>query len=299
MPEPATTVLLSPILAVRRWLAAPSAPEQFPRVQALVDGAAALLSEANDLEGRGEAVPALVVYREAFRQLSAARRLAVAPEVDSTEAAQLKNLFEQPKDVETLFALDTSSVSEGDARALRRACRRAARQLESFLQSDLGYTTAGVRFERLLLLVGGLAAVGAIAVGVALAPRNLALGRPVTASSVRFGNPDTLTNGAVEWGTFGLRTAAGGAWATIDLGDLHSLAEARIYGRGDRDYRNGLPVEVQLSDDGSRFRSVASCTTPITQATPCAAPLRHERARYVRVSADEVVLSEVEVLEDR
>jgi hypothetical protein len=244
-------------------------------------------------------VPALLVYREAFRRLSAARRLAVAAEAESPDAAQLKNLFEQSRDVETLLALDTSSVSEGDARVLRRACRRAARRLESFLQSDLGYTTRGVRFERLLLLVGGLAAVGSLAVRAALAPRNLALSRPVTSSSVRFGNPDALTNGAVEWGTFGLHTAAGGAWATVDLGDSYRLAEARIYGRGDRFFRSGLPLEVQLSGDGSRFRSVASCTTPITQATPCTAPLRHEHARYVRVAANEVVLSEVEVLEDR
>jgi hypothetical protein len=52
---------------------------------------------------------------------------------------------------------------------------------------------------------------------------------------------------------------------------------------------------VDLSDDGVTFRVAGACRDIFTQATPCVVSLVHQRARFVRVAAAEVVLSEVEV----
>jgi hypothetical protein len=56
---------------------------------------------------------------------------------------------------------------------------------------------------------------------------------------------------------------------------------------------------VDLSDDGVTFRPAGSCTDIFTQATPCVVNLDHQRARFVRVAASEIVLSEVEVFGSR
>jgi hypothetical protein len=52
---------------------------------------------------------------------------------------------------------------------------------------------------------------------------------------------------------------------------------------------------VELSDDGKTFRPGGACKEVFLQATPCIVPLNRQRAQFVRVTAPEVVLSEVEV----
>jgi hypothetical protein len=127
-------------------------------------------------------------------------------------------------------------------------------------------------------------------------PRNVARGKPVTASSVRMGSAQALTNGAIEWGTFGLHTgSSGNEWAIIDLQKFYALEQAEIYARGEGRFEFNLPLLVELSADGSSFKQAGACTELFTQATPCVVDLHRVRARYVRVSAPEVVLSEVEV----
>jgi hypothetical protein len=147
------------------------------------------------------------------------------------------------------------------------------------------------RIETVLLLGVALA----FANRALLGPRNVARGKPVTASSVRMGSPQALVNGAIEWGIFGLHTNSGAEWATIDLERFYSLASAEIYARGDGRLDSNLPLQVELSDDGVKFRPAGSCKEIFTQATPCVVSLKRQRARYVRVAGYEVVLSEVEV----
>jgi hypothetical protein len=153
----------------------------------------------------------------------------------------------------------------------------------------------GLRMRRRIVAVLALFVAIALLGRWLTAPRNVARGKRVTASSVRFGAPQALVNGAIEWGTFGLHTGSGRAWATIDLGDFYTLAFADIYGRGDGHLEHNLPLSVDLSDDGIAFRPAGACTDIFTQASPCVVSLAHQRARFVRVSASEVVLSEVEV----
>jgi len=133
----------------------------------------------------------------------------------------------------------------------------------------------------------------------ALGGKNVAWGKPVTASSTRFGYPGALTNGAIEWGTFGLHTNGGDAWAVIDLGAPMHLASARIYGRGDGHLTTGLPLRIELSVDGARYTQAAICDKPILQIVPCRVRLDGAYARYVRLHGPGVVLSEAEVFAAR
>jgi hypothetical protein len=174
---------------------------------------------------------------------------------------------------------------------LDRAAAGLGAQLYPAKEADVRGLQRRRRLAAALLLLVAVAGLGRWLT----APRNIARGKRVTASSVRFGAPQGLVNGAIEWGTFGLHTGSGREWATIDLGDFYSLASAEIYGRGDGHLESGLPLSVDLSDDGVTFRVAGACRDIFTQATPCVVSLVHQRARFVRVAAAEVVLSEVEV----
>ncbi len=139
-------------------------------------------------------------------------------------------------------------------------------------------------------------AVVAIVVVWWTSPRNVALGKPVTASSARMGAPQGLVNGAIEWGTFAFHSGSTGhEFVTIDLVKFYSLSSAEIYSRGDGRFEFNLPLHLELSDDGTSFREAGACQDIFTQATPCVVDLHRQRARFVRLSAPEVVLTEVKV----
>src|ERR1700722_19112259 len=74
-------------------------------------------------------------------------------------------------------------------------------------------------------------ACGAAALVAGRARQNLALHRPVTSSSVRWGDPAGVVNGVVEWGAYALHTRHDhGAWVTVDLGRSFRVDEVRYYG---------------------------------------------------------------------
>ena len=110
------------------------------------------------------------------------------------------------------------------------------------------------------------------------------------------GSPQALTNGAIEWGTFGFHSGGSGReWAMIDLEKFFALDNAEVYSRGEGRFEFNLPLMVETSADGVSFQPGGACAEVFTQATPCVVELQRVRARFVRVSAAEIVLSEVEV----
>jgi hypothetical protein len=138
----------------------------------------------------------------------------------------------------------------------------------------------------------------ALALALAHARRNLALRRPVTASSARFGLPAAVVNGLVEWGLFGLHTGHDRpAWITVDLEGDRRIDEVRTYGRGDGDLsEKGPSMIVELSMDGRTFHQAGVCEPFVSQASPCHVWPGGARARYVRLShPDLLVVSEIEV----
>jgi hypothetical protein len=153
------------------------------------------------------------------------------------------------------------------------------------------------------LSVGKLALVVVAAAAFVFAPmrRNLALHKPVTASSARIGYPSSIVNGAVEWGSYGLHTQTDRpAHVTVDLEKTYRLGEVRVFGRGDAYFSDTTAhVLVKVSLDGRSFRHVATCDGLSIQASPCRVDLRGVPARYVRLEDAFLVLSEIEVFEAR
>ncbi len=141
-------------------------------------------------------------------------------------------------------------------------------------------------------------ALGAAALVAGRAHQNLALHRPVTSSSVRWGDPAGVVNGVVEWGAYALHTRHDhGAWVTVDLGRSFRVDEVRYYGRGDGFFgEDAVPVAVELSVDGRTYQQAGVCQPLVTQVSPCHVQPGGAAARYVRLKhPGYLVVSELEV----
>jgi hypothetical protein len=196
-----------------------------------------------------------------------------------------------------------------DARSPRERALRA--ELAAILAWPRGAVIAGVA---VLLLVAW----------VALAPRNLALGKTVTASSICGATPappvgrraagrlDRLVDGVtvegamsrVEWshGNFAACTELElHPWITVDLGGDHAIHEVVVYNRADCCWGvDDTPIEIQISLDNRTFVTVASRTEPFTDDFPWRASFATRRGRYVRLYnpvnlPKNLVLAEIEV----
>jgi len=290
-----------------RWLSPEPAlaapPDSLERIARLARDGRTHLTAARAAGDQRLPVAAAALYGNAIRCFLEARHLA-APEQPSPPAPAdyiaSSDFGKTDRGRDALHLLREEPIDDG-----WRGRGRAMKALAGFdrmvapLAAGL-YPVSHAEVRRLRMkrqIAAGLFALLAPAAVVrcATAPRNVALGKHVTASSVRFGAPQALVNGAIEWGTFGLHTGSGREWATIDLGKFYPLAFAEIYGRGDGHVESGLPLNVELSDDGVAFRLAGACADIFTQATPCVVNLARQRARFVRVTAWEIVLSEVEV----
>jgi hypothetical protein len=158
--------------------------------------------------------------------------------------------------------------------------------------------------RRAVAIALGAAAIlgGAGALAVGLAPRNLARGMPVKASSVRLGDPAAVVNGFIEYSSYAVHTRTENpAWVRVDLVTVQPIGEIRLYNRGDGflDEAESL-MAVDLSRDGVNYRRAGTCPEVFTQLQPCVIAANGEEARYVRVAHRRVVvLSEIEVFEPR
>jgi hypothetical protein len=144
--------------------------------------------------------------------------------------------------------------------------------------------------------------IAAIAVAAPVAvlerrPDDLALHKPVQASSVLLGHPANVVNGQIEWGTYAFHARLNqAATFTIDLETPSRIGEVRVFGRGDGYLIDGRGMAVELSSDGKTFRQVAICPGLSTQVAPCRANAGGVTARFVRIAHPAcLVLSEVEV----
>ena len=154
--------------------------------------------------------------------------------------------------------------------------------------------------------VAGLAALvlaGVIAARVMTSqPANLALYRPVTASSrhphsTAPADNSGLVNGQVE-PTYGIHTAPKNAWVMVELDGVHAIDTVKVYNRGDGWFDEGLPMTLELSEDGRTFAAVDTRTTHFSSTAPWVFQAGGRRARAVRIrSATYISLAELEVYE--
>jgi hypothetical protein len=268
----------------------------------------------------GDPVAALALYREAAMLLIAA--LGQASEVEkvevrptSSEAWQDFDRFaKSPKDLRlpddlprARSVLATDDFLAPDVlppEELRGATGAAAATVDRLASAIEPRAPRDIRAARAFRLVcAGLVGLFLLyELGFALfARKNLALDKPVAASSQRLGGPPPsgINNGEVEPG-FGYHTGIEtNPWIRIDLGASLPIHEVRVYNRGDFDPNWVLPLVLQFSDDGDEYTDIEMRTQTFTRTDPWVIKVDGRSARYVRVMQPKIggviALSEIEV----
>jgi hypothetical protein len=264
---------------------------------------------ARELSRPRHAASSLILYRASITEAFAARSgedggvspLASAAALAVSLAAAGVDEPARSAAAGAFFELDAAALSElrwGEIHARMVVIDAIATRLIAGIELRSRATLRRTRALRIAAAMAAVLAALAIALAAWRAPKNLALHKPVTASSVLYGNPAGLVNGSIEWGSFAFHSSWGApTWVLIDLEATSSIHEIRIWNRGDEKLADAAGTRVELSDDGATFRPAATCEDLFTQATPCRLALGDARARYVKlVHPVYLALSEVEVL---
>ena len=277
---------------------------------------------ADDLWDARGTVSSMVLYREAIRLFIAAAVTAHDPSSDPAAVLADANspwealadlsrralIAEPPAEVEAARKILTASrdplvldeTAADQLFAQRATVRQAAAWLRNLVEPR---TVERIRAERWMRL----ALLGAVAIAVlVLVPwslwrsQNLALHRPVTASSR---NPKSiapednsgLVNGEVE-SKYGIHTNSGGAWVMVDLESVHPLSTIKVFNRGDGWFDEGLPLRLEISEDGQQWKELERRTEHFSATAPWVVKPHGARARYVRLASDNyIALTEMEI----
>lgn len=195
-------------------------------------------------------------------------------------------------------------LTPAEAAEAARASRLVVRAVAALVEPRDGSEIRFIRRARVGTV--GLVALALVAWFVASrSGPNLALHKPVATSGVfptATSPPGGLTDG-VTTGSYGVHTAVGGIpWVSVDLQGVYRIKKVKVYNRGDGWFDGGLPMTVQLSENGKDFVDVGTQTSTFGQWVPWTLRVDHKRARWVRVRGGDgkyVALSELEVFGDR
>jgi hypothetical protein len=136
--------------------------------------------------------------------------------------------------------------------------------------------------------------------GASMRAKNIALNKPVTASSfypLADFAPGGLTDGETA-GTYGVHTNREGApWVQVDLGEVFRIDRIEIYNRNDGWFDDGLPMALLVSENGQEFISVDTRRESFGSSSPWTYLAHERRVRYIRVKGapgSYVALGEIE-----
>jgi hypothetical protein len=238
--------------------------ERGARARALHAAATARRQCADELIGAPVLPAAMVLYRDALRLFARARQLDADLDVTEDEAAALEGVRraidelgpERREPLQAAFDRLTTAddlafdrIEEADATRAREQIEDLFRWLEGTVDAR---TVEKLKVMRVLRLAGvALALLALLRAGVhkLFAPPNVALGKPVTASSRYPGTPDpaSLTDGDAR--ALGVHTTVEGSpWVTIDLGKSYAIRTVRVHNRTDCCFDEGLGLTVELGD---------------------------------------------------
>ncbi len=298
-------------------------PAQHEKVRSLFRAAAARTSVAENITDEPQAVAALILFREAVQLLVLAviakhREDLIVEDADPERtASEFAALVEQGKVDPPPTAVETALVFIGhqppmaidsaapDVQArTKEALEGAVRWLRGRIEPR---TVPEIRRSR-IVRTGTAGLVGVMLLvwfaSYLLRPADLALHRPVTASSrlpqsIAPEDGSELVNGVIE-GTYAIQTTKENSpWVMVDLQASRGIKDIVVYNRGDGWFDEGLPFALELSENGKDFTEVARRSESFSQDHPwtyTAPP--GLRARYVRVRAPHtgyIALSEIEV----
>jgi hypothetical protein len=285
----------------RRWAAA----------QARIRGARDLL--------HGETVASLALYKEAALLLIAAIGQAAEAEkvevrVSASEAwsdfdrlprppthARLPDALLRAREVlASDDPLAPDALSQEELRGVTSAAAETVSWLSSSVEPRSPVEIRASRRSRVAAAVAFAVFVIYVLSVTVFAAKNLALGKPVSASSRLpiSPPPSGLTNGDIETG-FGYHTNnEQEPWIHVDLGASLPIHEVRVYNRGDGNPAAIVPIVLQISDDDDTYTDVEERTEIFTRTSPWIAKLDGKRARFVRVlkhGEGYIALDEIEV----
>ncbi len=276
------------------------------------------LRAADLLWAKGKAAPALGSYREATLLLGDAFAATEALETGGSSApdARLAELTrrlepstrrdaEAPESLARLRSLvatdprelDRLSGPEGGSEVSEFA--RAVHWLAERLELRTPLSIQLHRASRVGIALAVLAALLSVLVAWAFPPVDLALNKPVRASSHAY---NTMPEGAVDgirYGQLGFHSANDATpWLIVDLERVITVHELKVVGRAECCYDQAIPLAVEVSQDGQAFTEIARRTEPFTQYEPWVVRPGPTRARYIRLRTlrhSYLVLSELEV----
>ena len=275
---------------------------------------------ADQLTDEDSAVASLLLYRDALLHFAIAAALAKEASFDpqgalgSSPVTLLKDLRDRgqleapPADLaeaETILASNAAPLAF-DSLPIEEVLKKRATMAAAtrYLRDQVEPRTAQeLKVRRLTrtTISATLALVLLVAAGWRLfRPTNLAADKPVTVSaryelSTAPADNSGAVNGEIE-ASYGIHTALGGGWVTVDLQKVYRLSSIKLYNRADAYFSDGLPYTLELSEDGTHFTTMAQRVLPFSATSPWQQPLAGARARYVRIrSANYVAFTEIEV----
>src|SRR5580698_7931434 len=281
------------------------ADAQRASIQAYQSAAKRRLVAASALTDPGDAAAAVLLYREAWACLARAILLAedasavpssLAPPalwdrvqqvlaardaVAPQELAAVRDVLVTPDPV------GVDHLSPDGVRALsdrlETAIRWLAQQVEARSKTQLKYA-------RLLRQVGAVVVAVAILaelLAILLAPRDIALDKPVQGTPAGY---DTTAEGVVDGvknGRFGYHSQeAEQPFLTIDLQKAYVLSKIAIFGRGECCFDQSIPLLVEVSADGTSFQKIEERTTSFSEAEPWVVKPAGTLARFVRLRVE-------------
>lgn len=295
------------------------APGQQAMIRRLHAAAMTRMAWTDDTTDTRYAPAAVAIHRETVRFLISAVLLSQDATLDGAPlelgpgARKLEELVHAgalpalPEDYAAAMAiLDTPDVLALDRLAPHKAADRRA-TVETLVHWLCGQIEArslrGIRVARVVrLALVGAVAIGLTAwgLGVMLAPKNLALHKPVTMSSQHAGtpSPEGATDGKVVSPYQAHTAIEADPWITVDLGVVRRISKVKIRNRTDGHASGALPLTLEFSDSGKDYRVVDHRTEAFTSSDPWVFATRTESARFVRVHGHPggyVVVTEIEV----
>jgi hypothetical protein len=282
------------------------------------DAAQRRLNVAQDLRGPAQTPAALALYRQgshflAVAYLTSRGHMDCDPASVSVEDAfrAMERIFEaEGLSVPAEYAQARPMLVSPDPLVLDRLSAEEAahrvdeleaisRWLTSLVDARSPAELKWIRFFRWAIAIVGCAVLLVLIVVRIVTPKNLALDKPASASSVTL---STLAAGAVDGsknGTFGFHSQLEESpWLSIDLGRAFALTRIKVFGRGDGPYDQSIPLALEVSDDGVTYQEIALRNEPFSESSPWIVDAGGVVTRFLRLKARRttfLVLSEVEV----
>jgi len=304
------------LLEQRQALSTALTVAQRSQVRAFVGSAQQRLTAARVLRDGGVPSDALAVFWQGIALLARAYLTSLDAEADASDLDPPELLQRLEQQLEQCgrpvsdalrrslpFAADTAEQSDrlppGEAALRAEDLDELSRRLAALIETRTPSRLRAQSRLRLALLVTTVMAVPAALWLWSRVPTNLAVNKPVTASSVA---ESTSPQGIVDerlYGPFGFHSQLEESpWVTIDLQKAYFITDAEVYGRHDCCFDHSVPVTFEVSEDGKVFRNVGAKSDPFDKLEPWNVKKISQVARFVRVRAvgkRPLVLSEVVV----